>query len=75
MERIARAAERSPEEEVILAIVVVELPGRGYRWNVRTADGDTVDASPIFPTLQHCLADARHSAVLNPGTDPYLRRS
>jgi hypothetical protein len=75
MERIARAADRSPEEDLILAIEVVEVPGRGYCWKLRTADGETVDTSPIFPSLQQCLTDARHSAVLNPGTDPYLRRN
>jgi hypothetical protein len=74
MEGTARAVDRSPEEDVILALVVVEVPGRGYCWKLLTADGETVDASPIFPSLPQCLTDARHSAVLNPGTDPYLRR-
>jgi hypothetical protein len=74
MER-ARAVDRTPVEDLILALVVIEVPGRGYCWKLRTADGETVTESPVFPSLQQCLTDARHSAVLNPGTDPYLRRS
>ena len=74
MER-ARAVDRAPVEELILALVVIEVPGRGYCWKLRTAEGETVTASPVFPSLHQCLTDARHSAVMNPGTDPYLRRS
>ena len=74
MER-AYAVDRTPVEEVILAVVVIEIPGRGYRWKLRTADGETVTESPVYPSLQQCLTDARHSAWLNPGTDPYLRNN
>lgn len=74
MERVARAANCRSVEEVILTFVFVEVPGRGYCWRLHTADGEIVAESPVFRTLQQCLTDARLSAPLNPGTDPYVRR-
>jgi hypothetical protein len=75
MKPIARAADVSPVENVILTLVVIEVPGRGYCWKLHTGDGDTMAESPVFPSLHHCLTDARHSAPLNPGRDPYMRRT
>ncbi|MDB5923668.1 MAG: hypothetical protein JWN13_2604 [Betaproteobacteria bacterium] len=75
MEGSARSAGHAPDADIILAIEFIEVPGRGYRWRLRTADGETVTESPVFLSLQQCVQDVRSSAVLNPGIDPYVRRS
>jgi hypothetical protein len=75
MEGSARIAGHASDADIILAIELIEVPGRGYRWRLRTADGETVTESPVFLSLQQCVQDVRCSAVLNPGTDPYVRRS
>ncbi|MGZ5091850.1 MAG: hypothetical protein ACXWCY_04490 [Burkholderiales bacterium] len=75
MEGPARSAGRAPNTEVILAIELFEVPGLGYRWRLRTADGETVTESPLFASIRRCVQDLRASAVLNPGMDPYVRRT
>ena len=74
MNRVRQSALRA-DFHVILTIEVVEVPGRGYGWRMKTSDGQTVAESPIFVSLQQCLRDARDSSALNPGIDPYTRRS
>lgn len=74
MDRAGRSVDSALDEHVILALVFIEVPGRGYGWKLRAADGDTVAESPLFASLDQCLTDVRHSAPLNPGTDPYTRR-
>jgi hypothetical protein len=75
MEGSARIAAHAPDADIILAIELIEVPGRGYRWRLRTADGETVTESPVFLSLHQCVQDVRSSAVLNPGIYPYVRRS
>jgi hypothetical protein len=75
MRHEALALDTTPDEDVILELAIVEVPGQGYSWKLRTADGEVVEQSPLFASLHQCLTDARHSAALNPGTDPYLRRN
>ena len=66
---------RSQRGELILSLELMEVPGHGYLWRLRVADGTTVVESPVFASLQQCLQDARESSPLNPGTDPYTRRT
>ena len=75
MKHEALALDTAAEEDVILDLAIVEVPGQGYRWKLRTADGEIVEQSPLFASLHQCLTDARHSAALNAGSDPYLRRN
>ena len=45
------------DEHVVLAVELLEAPGVGYRWRLRTADGDVVDESRPLPSLQNCIED------------------
>jgi hypothetical protein len=52
-------------KDIILSIDLLEVPGRGYSWRLRTADGETVRESRLLPSLQACLDDACRSSMLN----------
>src|SRR6476661_3531374 len=73
MQESARIA--GPEPEVVMSIEIIEVRGRGFRWRLRTPEGEVMEESPVFVSLYQCLSDARHSAVLNPGKGPYTRRN
>ena len=70
------ACTQAPDADVdvILSLEIIDAGGRGYGWRLRTAEGEIVEESPYFVSLYQCLTDARNSAVLKPGTDPYVRR-
>ena len=70
----ARLYNFDSASDVLMTIEIQEVRKRGFSWRLRTADQETAIESPVFPSLYQCLCDLRTSAVLNPGTDPYVRR-
>jgi hypothetical protein len=52
-------------KDIILSIDIFELPGEGYAWRLRTADGEIISESPALPSLNACLHDACTSSVLS----------
>ena len=52
-------------KEIILSIDIFELPGEGYAWRLRTADGEIIRESRALPSLHACLHDACTSSVLS----------
>jgi hypothetical protein len=53
------------QRDIILSIDLFEVPGQGYGWRLRTADGEIIRESPPLPSLQACLDDACSSSTLN----------
>ena len=49
--------EPTAPEHVVLSIELIEAPGRGYRWRLRTADDDIVNESGILASMQQCIED------------------
>lgn len=52
-----RTEEQVTPEHVVLSVDLIEAPGRGYRWRLRTTDGDIVNESGLMPSLQQCFED------------------
>jgi hypothetical protein len=49
--------EPAAPDHVVLSIELIEAPGRGYRWRLRTADDDIVNESGILASMQQCIED------------------